>query len=225
MPAAIHPPGWKLRKNRLCTVPARWYRFRVETGTASCLTFLAADRQQRLPVACPTSPLKTRVRGFCRPASGRHSFRRRKTPINTPGLRGCGYKTASGRGKWPNRDPIEELGGNNLYNFVLNEPVGLIDFKGLSDKDCAKCADDFADCMLKGLAPIGVGGGAGGIGAGPHKGPKGNPRPTSRCGKPTKYGKGLRTGIGTGILWILIPVATECLAAELGCVEGCQPEP
>ena len=35
----------------------------METGTASCFNLLAADRLRRLP-ACPTSALKTRVRGF-----------------------------------------------------------------------------------------------------------------------------------------------------------------
>jgi hypothetical protein len=36
----------------------------------------------------------------------------------TPGSRACGYKTASGLGKWPNRDPLQEKGGMNLYALV-----------------------------------------------------------------------------------------------------------
>ena len=115
---------------RLSTGPARCYRLGVETGTASCLTFLAADRQQR-PLARPISPLKTRVRGFCRGASGRSSSRRRATSINATGCRVCGYKTASGRGKWPNRDPIGEMGCINLYSFVRNDPCDLYDPLGL----------------------------------------------------------------------------------------------
>ena len=49
----------------------------------------------------------------------------------TPGSRGCGYKTASGLGKWPNRDPIEEPGGDNLYEFAVNSPIDSIDDYGL----------------------------------------------------------------------------------------------
>src|SRR5262245_16373465 len=32
---------------------------------------------------------------------------------------------------WPNRDPIQELGGNNLYCYINNEPCGRIDSFGL----------------------------------------------------------------------------------------------
>ena len=34
-------------------------------------------------------------------------------------------------GRWLNRDPIEENGGQNLYGFVLNDPVSNDDFLGL----------------------------------------------------------------------------------------------
>jgi len=116
----------------------------VETGTTSSVSLLAADRPQRFSLACPTSPLETRVRGFSRRASGRFSFRHRKTPINTPGLRGCGYKTASGRGKWLSRDPIGEPGFEtlrhagkirrwdlNIYALLNNNPLNGIDALGL----------------------------------------------------------------------------------------------
>ncbi len=33
-------------------------------------------------------------------------------------------------GRWPSRDPIGEEGGINLYGFVGNEPVKLVDFLG-----------------------------------------------------------------------------------------------
>jgi len=49
----------------------------------------------------------------------------------TPGSRACAYRTASGRAKWPNRDPIEERGGMNLYGFVRNNPVSNTDPFGL----------------------------------------------------------------------------------------------
>jgi RHS repeat-associated protein len=34
-------------------------------------------------------------------------------------------------GRWPSRDPIEEAGGINLYGFVGNDGVGIVDFLGL----------------------------------------------------------------------------------------------
>ena len=35
--------------------------------------------------------------------------------------------------RWLNRDPIEEAGGRNLYGFSDNNPVGSIDYAGLTD--------------------------------------------------------------------------------------------
>jgi len=34
-------------------------------------------------------------------------------------------------GRWPNRDPIGEQGGPNIYGFVYNDPVSFIDLWGL----------------------------------------------------------------------------------------------
>ncbi len=34
-------------------------------------------------------------------------------------------------GRWGNRDPIEEAGGNNLYQFISNEPIKSFDLIGL----------------------------------------------------------------------------------------------
>jgi len=34
-------------------------------------------------------------------------------------------------GRWISRDPTDERGGNNLYLFVRNNPVALVDFNGL----------------------------------------------------------------------------------------------
>jgi hypothetical protein len=48
-----------------------------------------------------------------------------------PGLRGCAYKPTSGRLAWPNRDPIGEEGGVNLYAFARNNAVGFWDVWGL----------------------------------------------------------------------------------------------
>jgi RHS repeat-associated protein len=37
-------------------------------------------------------------------------------------------------GRWTSRDPIGEEGGPNLYGFVRNRPVSLLDFLGLQDR-------------------------------------------------------------------------------------------
>jgi RHS repeat-associated protein len=46
-------------------------------------------------------------------------------------------------GRWPNRDPLEEKGGRNLYGFVANNPINNTDTLGLKlsekEKQCCKC--------------------------------------------------------------------------------------
>lgn len=48
---------------------------------------------------------------------------REKRPVPTA--------SASGRGLWLSADPIKEDGGLNLYAYVLNDPVNMIDPDGL----------------------------------------------------------------------------------------------
>ena len=88
-----------------------------------------------------TSPRKTRARNFCPTPSGRMSRRARFRSMFTPGCRACAYKTASGRAKWPNRDPLEEVGGANLYVFIRNDGINDYDLVGLvSIRDIASSA-------------------------------------------------------------------------------------
>ena len=42
------------------------------------------------------------------------------------------YETASGRSNWPNRDPIAERGGLNLYASAQNNLLNYFDYLGLS---------------------------------------------------------------------------------------------
>jgi hypothetical protein len=42
------------------------------------------------------------------------------------------YETASGRSNWPSRDPFGEVFDRNLFSFVKNRPINLIDVLGLS---------------------------------------------------------------------------------------------
>ena len=103
----------------------------VANPLSGAFALAAAPRQPLFATTFPTSSLATRVGGFRHPSSGRSSRRSRHCSINTPGSRACGYKTASGRRKWLNRDPIEERGGINLFECVYNSPVSLVDTFGL----------------------------------------------------------------------------------------------
>jgi len=41
-----------------------------------------------------------------------------------------------GTGRWPNRDPLGENGGRNLYGFVQNNTLNIIDILGLTGSCC-----------------------------------------------------------------------------------------
>ncbi len=118
-------------------------------GAQSCFTSLAADRESAARPQATFRPLldhrphptftqllphrpKTRVWGFFGSPSGRLSRRGRGRSMFTPGSRACAYKSASGLGNWPNRDPIGERGGINLYAYVHNSPLTYIDKLGLA---------------------------------------------------------------------------------------------
>lgn len=103
----------------------------IGTGCSSFLA--AADSQQpsRFDHTRATSPLKTRVWSFRQPPSGRFSRRHRRSHAIATGSTRCAYKIASGRRQWPNRDPIAEKGGLNLYGFVRNNPVTEWDYLGM----------------------------------------------------------------------------------------------
>jgi hypothetical protein len=121
----------------------------VVEDAQSCFTFLAAGRESAARQCATFGPLldhrphrtftavlphrpKTRVGVFSGNPSGRLSRRGRGRSMFTPGLPACAYKTASGRGEWPNRDPIEEAGGLNVYAFVSGDPINKIDKFGLA---------------------------------------------------------------------------------------------
>lgn len=97
-----------------------------------------------------TSPFKTRIWSFRRPPSGR--FPRcgsRRSTIAT-GSNRCAYEIVSGRPVWPNRDPLGEPGFEkalrrskqrpkeiqNLYSFLRNQPISLVDPDGLFTFSC-----------------------------------------------------------------------------------------
>jgi RHS repeat-associated protein len=51
-------------------------------------------------------------------------------------------------GRWPNRDPIEEKGGRNLYGFLANNPISQVDPLGLKIKFIG-CSDVQQEQILK----------------------------------------------------------------------------
>lgn len=62
-------------------------------------------------------------------------------------------ETASGRSNWPNRDPIQEQCGLNLYAMVQNNPLDYWDYLGMSN--CGKSwwddAKMYAEALGEGL--------------------------------------------------------------------------
>ena len=104
---------------------------------ASCFFLLAALLLLGCfpALAIRPQPLETRVGGWEQFASGQTSVVAVQSPENAMGLRGCAYKSASGRLKWLNQDPIQERGGINLYDYVGNNPVNKIDPLGLFGDD------------------------------------------------------------------------------------------
>jgi len=100
---------------------------------ASCLFLLAALLWLGSLSAFATrpQPLETRVGGCDQFTSGQASVVAVQSPENAIGLRGCAYKSATGRFKWLNHDPIQEAGGINLYRFCGNDPIDLYDPFGL----------------------------------------------------------------------------------------------
>ncbi len=49
-------------------------------------------------------------------------------------------------GRWPSRDPIEENGGINLYGFVENSGINVIDVLGLQNFNCDPCEEQCPPC-------------------------------------------------------------------------------
>ena len=75
--------------------------------------------------------LKTRVWGFCRRPATRAPVFGAQTTKPRRVAKAAATKTASGPSQWLSRDPIEEWGGINLYGYVLNNPLNLIDPLGM----------------------------------------------------------------------------------------------
>jgi RHS repeat-associated protein len=92
---------------------------------------LAASERFGFASGTLTSSPKTRVGVFWSKPPGRHRDCRSQVADRAPSYSACGYESVSGRGFWPNRDPIQEQGGKNLYGFVGNNPLNAIDPLGL----------------------------------------------------------------------------------------------
>ena len=75
------------------------------------------------------------------------------------GLYYYGYRYYSPElGRWPSRDPIGERGGRNLYGFVGNAPIGLLDPLGLASVVSQSFSIDYqgAVAMWRDLATVDI---------------------------------------------------------------------
>jgi hypothetical protein len=74
---------------------------------------------------------KNRVWGFSRNDLNLPLESRRRCPEPRRKSRPTPTFFTPGIPQWPSRDPIEERGGVNLYGFVGNDGIGLVDFLGM----------------------------------------------------------------------------------------------
>jgi uncharacterized protein RhaS with RHS repeats len=58
-----------------------------------------------------------------------------------------------GAQRWLNRDPIEELGGINLYGFLGNDPANRVDLFGLSESSIGDLYNNIA-CSAEALGHL-----------------------------------------------------------------------
>ena len=79
----------------------------------------------------PTSVVKNRVGDFFCENGDRVGKTDLETRTSTKGKTEYSYETVSGRTRWPSRDPIQEAGGANLYGFVGNDGVNVVDVLGM----------------------------------------------------------------------------------------------
>ncbi len=112
-------------------------------------------------------------------------------------------------GRWLSRDPIEELGGVNLYQFVGNDPMNAWDYLGLSTPECINLLAELARkaaLLAEELA-------------------KYNPVADGKGGFPMKYGTGLTKPGGhfkemmdlkRGIYGDLINYYKKCVCKDCG---------
>ena len=76
---------------------------------------------------------KNRVWGiFANPNKSRPANRRQPLQLRRK-IRPTATKPVSGIPYWPSRDPIEEMGGVNLYEFLYNDSVNGSDYLGMLD--------------------------------------------------------------------------------------------
>jgi RHS repeat-associated protein len=108
------------------------------------------------------------------------------------GLNYYGYRFYNPNGgRWPNRDPIGERGGLNLYDYVANNPINAIDSLGLW-QETVTVGDG-----LGGMITFGNNGGQWNVGAqvGPIEGLSSSLDPTDSGSSPSGFSGAAQTSV------------------------------